>query len=123
MKKFISGIVVALVTSTGCASAPASLGPAAHAAFNNTRVIRSLTLLRNTAEAAEVEGIFSRNATRCTVQFHESSVKIIDATMSGWQKAVLVGLDEAFKNCYVDRERTLLAPYVTLARVLISEVQ
>jgi hypothetical protein len=107
----------------GCASAPPNLSPAAHVAFVNTRAIKGLDILRDFAIDANNQQppIISTATTRKVVLYHESSVKIIDASGSGWRAAVLTGLDELVKEIPAN-ESPKLTPYVILLKTILTEI-
>ena len=59
--------------------------------------------------------------TRKVVQYHQSALKIMQATDSGWKEAVAAGLTELVTNLAPD-ERAKFTPYVTLVQTLLREV-
>lgn len=122
MKRFL--LITLLCVLPACAVPPPNLSPAAVTAFQNTRVIKGLDILRDTAvdANAQVPPQLSTATTRKVVQYHESALKIIHAAGSGWQAAVLVGLDELVKDA-PPAERSLLAPYVALVHTILAGVQ
>lgn len=108
----------------GCAlsaSAPAELSTEAARAFRNTQIIRGLDLLRDTAVDAHAQSLLSEGTTRKVVMFHESTLKIIDATNEGWMEAMKQSLSE-LAAAIPERERPLLGPYLGLTRTLLKEV-
>jgi hypothetical protein len=111
------------LTLAACASAPASLSPAGVSAFNNTRVIKGLDLIRDTAvdAHAQIPPLLSTDTTRKVVTFHASAITIVHATGHGWAPIVLAGLDALVKDV-PPGEKQLLAPYVALAKTIIAEV-
>jgi hypothetical protein len=116
-------LLILALTFTACASAPPSLSPAGQQAFQNTRVIKGLDLLRDTAIAAnaEVPPLLNTATTRKVVQYHESSLKVMQASGSGWKPAVLAGLDELPKDL-PPAEVKVLAPYLGLVKTLLEEL-
>ncbi len=110
--------------SFACASAPPNLTPQANQAFYNTRVTKILDFLRDTAVSAHNQNppVVSTAVLRKVVLYHESSLKIMHAAGSGWQPAVLAGLDELTKDV-TPAEKQLLAPYVALAKTILQEVR
>ena len=116
-------ILVLCLASLGCASAPPNLSPAGHAAFINTRVIKSLDLLRDTAVEgnAQQPPAISTPTTRTIVRYHEATLKIIHAAWTGWKPAVLAGLDELLINV-PSAEQKILTPYVALTKTILAEV-
>ena len=124
----IRGLSILLaLTFVGCASAPPNLSPAATLAWNNTRVIRGLDVLRDSAIEAnkqispEGTPLLSEATTRKVVLYHASAITTIHATSSGWKAAVLTGLDEVVKDL-PPKERAQLAPYVTLLKTILQGV-
>lgn len=111
------------MTAYACVHAPATLSPAGQQAFNNTRVIHGLDLLRDTAIAANAQNppVLSTATTRKIVTYHESALKEINALGSGWKAAVSTGLDEAAKDLPI-KESMLLAPYFSLVKALLAEI-
>lgn len=117
-------VLVVCLVSLGCASAPPNLSPAAHTAFVNTRVIKGLDLLRDTAIDANAQQppLVSTATTRKVVTYHASTLKILHAAGTGWQPAVLAGLDELLKDVPA-KEQALLSPYVALTKTILLEVR
>lgn len=116
--------VLCVVVTAGCAAnAAPTLSPVAAAAFTNTRVIRVLDLVRDTAISAHEQQppLLSEPTTRKVVLYHQSTLKIIDATTTGWRGAVSTGLEELLRNI-PNGERQLLAPYITLVKAILAEV-
>jgi hypothetical protein len=116
-------LLLCLVHAPACVHAPPTLSPAGVTAFNNTRVIKGLDLVRDTAiEAnAQIPPLLSTATTRTIVTYHRSAVIVIHGTPNGWQATVLTGLDETVTHL-TPAEKQLLAPYFTLVKVLIQEV-
>lgn len=116
-------ILILCLTFSACASAPPNLTPHATQAFYNTRVENVLNLLRETAVSAHAQTppMLSTPIFRRVVLYHESSIKIMHAAGSGWQPAVLAGLDELPKDV-TPAEKQLLAPYLALAKTILQEI-
>jgi hypothetical protein len=116
------GLLLVIVWSA-CASAPPTLSLHATQAFNNTRVIKALDIVRDTAISAnaQVPPLVGTATTKRIVTYHESALKIIDAAPAGWSTAVQTGLDELVKDL-PPPEKQLLAPYVNLVKTVIAEV-
>jgi len=115
--------IFALLSFLGCASAPPNLTPEGRSAFHKTRVIKGLDLLRDFAIDAEAQTpkVLPTATTRKVVQYHQSTLKIIASTDSGWQAAVTTGLDQLLANLS-DTDRAKLGIYADLIKVLIVEV-
>lgn len=121
MKKLL--VTLLLVSVVGCAKVPPNLTPAATTAFKGTQVVKALDLLRDTAISANAQNppLLDTDTTRKVVLYHQSSVKIIQASPSGWVPAVNQGLDEVINNLKPG-DRELLRPYATLIKTVINEV-
>jgi len=120
--KYFSLLFVALtLISSSCASAPSSLTPVGVEAFNKTRVIKGLDVLRDTAVDANktVPPLISTDTTRKVVTYHRSALLVINT--SGVKAITLVSLDELVKDL-PKTEADLLAPYIALTKVIINEV-
>ena len=114
--------ILLLVLLTGCAPAPPTLSPDASLAFQNTRVIKGLDVLRNAAVDAEaaVPQQLSTATTRKVVLFYQSSLRTIQATGHGWRPIVAQALKELPQNLPA-KERAILEPYLRLVSVLLGE--
>lgn len=122
MKKYI---VLLALAAASCTHAPPTLSPAAQVQFNDTRVVKALDLVRDTAidANAQTPPLFSTSATRVVVTFHRAALQIINASQSGWQAAILQALDGLQKNAQLlPAEVQRLAPYVALVKVLIQSL-
>jgi hypothetical protein len=118
--KFKILILIAVLTA-GCASAPVYLTPAGIAAFNKTRVIKGLDVIRDTAVDANktIPPIISTATTRKIVEFHRSTLVVIN--VNGVRDITTASLDELIKNL-PQSEKDLLTPYVILAKTILNEV-
>lgn len=119
---FLAGLLALIPGTYGCVHAPANLTPQATAAFTNTRVIRGLDLLRDTAVDAnhQIPPLVSTTTMLRVVRYHLSAVKTIDALTTDWQMSVRVGLDELLKNLPM-RDQVLLGPYIALTNAILTE--
>lgn len=109
----------------GCTHPPPTLSPVAQTAFTNTRVIKALDLLRDTAIAANAQNppVLSTATTRKIVTAHEATLKIINAAGSGWQAAVRTVLDELVKDqALLPAELAVITPYVSMIKTLIAGI-
>lgn len=115
-------LTVAGIASGCVATMRAGYSPEATAAFRNTRVIKGLDLLRDTAIDANAENppLLSTETTRKVVLFHQSTLKIIAATEDGWVEAAKQSLRELADNV-PPNERGLLGPYLGLTKTLLAE--
>jgi hypothetical protein len=116
-------LFAAVSLTLACATVPPNLTPAATAAFKGTQVVKALDILRDTAVDANAQTppLLSEAVTRKVVLYHQSTVKIIQASPAGWVPVAQTGLDELVKNL-APPDKTLLAPYVALIKSVIAEV-
>ena len=108
---------------TSCTHAPPTLSPAGAAAFQATRVVKALDVLRDFAIDAEAQTpkMLSTANARTIVTFHESAIKTIAAVPGGWKPTVTAGLEQLQHDLpAADWQR--VAPYVNLVRVLIASL-
>ena len=107
----------------GCAKAPPNLSPAGTAAFQKTRVIKGLDLLRDFAIDAEAQSpkVLSTDSTRKIVTYHQSALRVIQASDSGWVGATVSSLTEV-TNALPPGDRQKVAPYVALVQTVLTEV-
>ncbi len=117
-------ILAFCLTLSACASAPLNLSPAGQTAFQNTRVIKGLDLIRDTAVSAnaQIPPLVSTDTTRKIVTYHRSALLIIRDVPNGWKASVLTGLDETVKDLPA-KEAQLIAPYVALVKTLVQEIR
>jgi hypothetical protein len=116
-------VLILLAMLAGCTPPPPTLSPTAQHAFQNTRVIKSLDLLRDTAIQANAQTppLLSEATTRKVVTYHRSALLIMRASDSGWKPAVQQGLEELGKDLPA-KEAAVLAPYLALIRTILQEV-
>ena len=110
---------------SGCAhNVPPTLSPAAQAAFQKTRVIKGLDLLRDTAIAANAQTppLLSESTTRRVVLAHQSALRAMQASDVGWVPVVRVAVTGVLEQLPAN-ESALLTPYVSLALSLLNAVQ
>ena len=124
-KELAALFVLSLILGSfpGCATAPPNLSPEGTAAFQKTRVIKGLDLLRDFAIDAEAQTpkVLPTATTRKVVQYHQSALKVIQSTDAGWQSAVSASLDEVVGNLD-PADRGKVAPYVALVKSILTEV-
>lgn len=124
MLRLLPLVLVGFLALPGCATAPPQLSPAGQAAFQKTRVIKGLDLLRDFAidgEAAQPQ-VVSKDTTRKIVKGHQAALKILDAAGTGWPNLVSQVLDGVVSELNAP-DRAKVAPYVALVKALLSEVQ
>ena len=117
-------LVVALAALLAdCASAPPNLTPAAVTAFNQSRLEKTLDVIRDTAQdgsTASPPVVAVADAVTIT-KWHQSAVLIIETQGAGWPVQVAVSLDQLLTNL-PPSTRTLVAPYVALAKLVLQQV-
>jgi hypothetical protein len=123
MLKLLPLLVVGLLAlpSASCTKAPPNLTPKGKAAFQKLAVLKDLDLLRDIAIAANDNGVLSEADTRKVVQYHKSTVLIMQASDLGWKAAVEQGLTELKTNLTSPGAQRLL-PYITLITTVLVEV-
>jgi hypothetical protein len=111
------------VATPACTHAPPTASPQAQLAFQGTRVIKALDLLRDFAidGNAQVPPLISTATTRKVVVYHRSAITLIHDIPSGWKATVLTGLDEVGKDLPAT-ESQKLAPYLVLVKTVLAEV-
>ncbi len=110
--------------SSSCTKAPPNLSPAGQEAFQKTRVIKALDLLRDfaiDAEAAQPQAL-STDTTRKIVRAHQGILKIMNAAGAGWQRIVASTLDDVVANLS-EADQHKVSPYVALVKAILLEVQ
>ena len=109
---------------SACAHAPASLSPKGVAAYNATRIIKGLDALRDAAVDANAQTppLISTEDTRRVVTFHKLTLQILDLLPSGWVAMVTTGMDSLAADL-PPPVRQKLAPYFSLVKTLIAEIQ
>lgn len=126
MKRLFSILCLTLAigaTATACNHAPPNLSPAAAKNFNNTRVIKSLDLLRDAAITANAQTppLLSTATTRKVVNFHRFALKTIDASQDGWRAGVSVALFQLMSDpSLLPAEAQELQKYFNLAKAVID---
>ena len=124
MRWLLIGLLTfAPLSLSGCAKAPPDLSPEAAAAFQKTRVIKALDSFRDFAIDAEAQTpkVLPTATTRKVVLYHQATLKIMQASDTGWVQATSVGLTELV-NTLAPEERAKFAPYVALITAILNEV-
>lgn len=117
-------LLVALLLSAACSqNVPPNLTPQAVAAYQGTKVILALDVIRDAAIAlaATKPPIVQQDTATKIVQFHKAAITIIHDTPNGYKSAVNTSLD-SIKSTLNPQEQTQLGPYFSLAKTLINEV-
>jgi hypothetical protein len=123
MLRLLPLLLVGFLALPSCVHAPPTLSQPAQIAFQKTRIIKALDVLRDFAvdgEAATPKAV-STDLARKIVTYHQSTLHIIDAAGTGWKPLVSTGLDE-FLSQLSQAEQTRLRPYVGLIKALLAEV-
>lgn len=116
-------VLLLLVSVLACAKTPPNLTPEATVAFKGTQAVKALDLLRDTAISAHAQTppLLAEDTTRRVVLYHQSTVKIIQASPSGWVPVAQTGLDELVNNLSPP-QKDLLGPYLALLKTVLNEV-
>lgn len=119
----LSLLFLATPVTTACRHAPPSASPQAVIAFQGTRVIKALDLIRDFAVDgnAQTPPLISTGTTRKVVTYHRSAITLVHDIPSGWKQTLLDGLDEIVKDLPAG-EGQKLAPYVGLIKAVLAEV-
>lgn len=116
-------VIGALCVASACASAPVTLSPAGARAFQVTRVVKGLDVLRDVAILGEQQRppLIGTATTRRIVQYHQATLLTIQAAPAGWPAATLTGL-AAIQATLTPDEARLLGPYFALVQIVLQEV-
>lgn len=112
-----------MLTLSGCAPPPQHLSVVSTTAFQKTRVVKVLDLLRDTAidASSEVPPVLSTATARKVVQAHQAALKAIQASDTGWPAAVSVILAQlSHDQTLLPTEAQRLAPYFELAAQVLK---
>lgn len=128
LRRSLSAVLVAFALSVTVAChvtpPPAGLSPAGITAFNQTRLVKALDTIRDTAISANAQPkpLISTDDTRAIVTLHETALKTIQASANGWQDAVRAAVDNGVKALSASTQ-ALLAPDVALFDTLLGELK
>ena len=116
-------IMILCLVSVGCAVPPPNLTPDATWAFNETRTIKGLDLVRDTVVAAnkEVPPLVSTDFMVKVTKFHRSALDVIHAHAFGWQAEVTAAEKALLANA-PPKEAALAKPYLVLLNTILNEV-
>ena len=132
----IALLVALAFLALGCHDTPPDLTPEAQIAFQATRVVKVLDVVRDAAIAANelTPPIIKTADTRTVVLWHQTAVKVIQATPGGWKPTVVASI--YVLTCHPGAGTALpctpqlppeavarIYPYVGLALVVIAEVR
>lgn len=116
--KLAALLLVMSLCVTSCAgfTPPPNLNSQGQAAFRNTQAIKVLDLIRDTAidANAQTPPLVSTTTTRKIVTFHQASIKIIDATTTGWAATVYHNLEDLKKDT-ANEDKGVLSSYYDFA--------
>jgi hypothetical protein len=119
----LSSVSIGFAVSScgGVTPAPAGLSAPGVLAFNQTRAVKAIDLIRDTAIAANAQTppVMSTNSTRLVVQFHEATVKTINAAGTGWANEVKTAADNFIKTLPTT-DQAIIQPYITLLDTLLG---
>jgi|SRR5882672_972775 len=109
------------IVAPACQYAPPAASPRATIAFQGTRVIKALDLIRDFAidGNAQTPPIVLTATTRKIVTYHRAAIILVHDIPSGWKQTLSDGLDEAVKGA---PEGQKLAPYVRIIKALLQEI-
>lgn len=141
MKRVLTVLVI-LMLAPACAKTPPALSPEAAVAFQATRVVRVLDVVRDAAIAANELSppAISTADTRKVVLWHKTTVQVISVAPGGWKPTVKTNiyLLTCHPAAYIPSPQipepascvpqipadanARLKPYIDLALVVIAEV-
>ena len=118
-----NSLIVLALAAPACAPPPPTLSPKGVIAFQETRVVKALDIFRDFAVDANAQTppILDTTTTRKIVTWHESALKIVQASSAGWQTTVGVSLDEAVKDV-PPAMAAKIAPYISLVKSALKEI-
>lgn len=126
-KPYSAVVLLALVVFAGmgsnCVPPPPNLSPQAVTAFNQTRLEKTLDVIRDTAQdgSATTPPVVAVKDAVLVTKVHKSLVLIIETHDAGWQTQVTTGLDQLLVDLSPPTS-ALLKPYVALSKVILQEV-
>jgi hypothetical protein len=121
--------VTAMLMGCGSSNPPPATSPTVNlsatgkAAYQATKVVKALDVLRDIAIDAEAQSpkLMSTESTRKVVRYHAATVKTIGAVPTGWKSVADEGLTQLQKEIPA-AEWAQIEPFVRLVRVLFQEV-
>lgn len=116
--------VLVAVTLAGCGSNPnpqtdptRNLSAAGRAAYQTTKIVKALDVVRDVAAEGEKQHIISPQSALKVIAYHKQTVKTMAAVPEGWKAEALAGLDQLKENLTAD-EWKQIEPFVTLLQTL-----
>ncbi len=123
MRKVLPLVLALVLTVPACAPPPPNLTPAATVAFYQTRVQRSLDLIRDTVDDGTKTNppAFSSATDRKVATWHQSVITVVHDAKAGWKVTLFTSLDQLQNDLSpADREKVLV--YISLAKTILQEV-
>jgi molybdopterin biosynthesis enzyme MoaB len=116
-------LLVVLLATGGCVTAPPNLTPQATAAFYENRVRGALDQVRDVAQAAAAQTppLVSQRTANDITRWHRAAIVSMHAATANWQAGVLTSLEELIATL-PQRDAALVRPYVALARTVLMEI-
>ena len=123
LRTFVLLALLISVASCGPAYKPPTLSPAASVAWDGTKVIRALDVIRDLTIDGEKQTpkVFSTEMTRKVVVWHTAAITTVHAAPAGWSQTVQTGLEE-LQKLLTPTEQQQIGPYLALARTVLKEV-
>ena len=122
----LAGLTAAMLLS-GCGANPTpttsptvALSPSGIAAYQATRVVKSLDLLRDIAVAGEKSKAVSADTALKVIAYHRQVVRTIGTVPDGWKAVAFQGLDEVQHNIPAGDWQKLL-PWISLLKTVYAE--
>lgn len=119
-----TALILALIISASCSQhVPPNLSPKAQVAWQATRVIHAIDVIRDVAQEGTktVPPVISVDVATKVTQWHRSALLVIHNTPNGWAPIVDASLSQVFEQLSAP-QKLQLGPYVQLARILLKEV-
>ena|SRR6266404_563030 len=119
--KFLTPLILMITLFvSGCASVP-TRSQEANAAFNATKVIQVLDLLRDVAilDNSQPNPVLRTSVVKGIVRFHKTALTVIHAVPSGWKSAVTQGLNVVMLDL-TPAEKHHLDPYLTVIQSVLE---
>ncbi len=122
--KYLLLVCLLFVAGCGADHRPPNLTPPAVIAWEGTKVIKTLDLIRDVAIDANnvVPPQVSTDTTRQVVAFHRSAITVVHDAKEGWRATVNSSLDQLVRNL-VAHDKGQLAAYIELIRNVLKAVQ
>lgn len=96
-----------------------NLSPSGRAAYDATKIVKALDVLRDVAYEGEKQHIFSPASALKVIAYHRQVVSTIAAVPDGWKAVALTGLVQLEKDL-TTQEWAQIAPFVNLLKALYA---